>query len=492
LHALKRLFCFPVAQACLLAVLTVLTVRGRFDDPDLWWHLKMGQVIYSTHSIPAHDLFSYTTNHQALVPQEWLAELSLYCAYLAGGYSGIMAWFCVFAVLLVVSGYALCWLYSGNVKVAFGGGALVWFFATIGFTIRPQLVAYCLLIAELILIELGRRRDARWFYALPAVFLVWINCHGSFVLGIVVGCALLACSFAEFEAGSLIARRWEPQRQRALAWALAASVAILPVNPAGVKQILYPFDTLMNMPLLMTYVQEWAPLKMTEARGIGLMAVLFCCCLLAITRKADLRLDELMLLGLGTWLAVSHNRMLIVFGILAAPILTRQLAGLWENYEFAKDRVLPNAIVIGGAVVAIILAFPSAANLEAQVEEQSPVHAVEYIQSHHLAGPMLNDYPSGGYLIWAAPEYPVMMDGRTDIYEWSGFLAEYGNWALGATDPNLLLDKYKVNFCLLSPHSQMVVTLSLLHTWKQVYADDHAVIFVRESGNRDQGIGNSF
>jgi hypothetical protein len=77
LQALKRLFCFPVAQACLLAVLTVLTVRGRFDDPDLWWHLKMGQVIYSTHSIPAHDLFSYTTNHQALVPQEWLAELSL-------------------------------------------------------------------------------------------------------------------------------------------------------------------------------------------------------------------------------------------------------------------------------------------------------------------------------------------------------------------------------------------------------------------------------
>jgi hypothetical protein len=31
----------------------------------------------------------------------------------------------------------------------------------------------------------------------------------------------------------------------------------------------------------------------------------------------------------------------------------------------------------------------------------------------------------------------------------------------------------------------MVVTLSLLHTWKQVYADDHAVIFVRT----DEGTG---
>ena len=28
-------------------------------------------------------------------------------------------------------------------------------------------------------------------------------------------------------------------------------------------------------------------------------------------------------------------------------------------------------------------------------KQQSPVKAVEFIQAHHLSGPMLNDYPLG-------------------------------------------------------------------------------------------------
>ncbi len=59
-------------------------------------------------------------------------------------------------------------------------------------------------------------------------------------------------------------------------WSLLLSVAALFVNPAGFRQIYYPIDTLMNMKLLMANVEEWAPLQLTEARGIGLLAILFC------------------------------------------------------------------------------------------------------------------------------------------------------------------------------------------------------------------------
>jgi hypothetical protein len=90
---------------------------------------------------------------------------------------------------------------------------------------------------------------------------------------------------------------------------------------------------------------------------------------------------------------------------------------------------------------------------------------------------MLNDYPFGGYLIWAAPEYPVMIDGRTDIYEWSGFLDEFGAWATFQSDPSVLLKKYKVNFCLLRRQSPMVRVLPLLN-WKIVYSDNNSVILV--------------
>jgi hypothetical protein len=466
----------------MLVVLTALTVRGRFDDPDMWWHLKMGQIIWTTHRIPTHDLFSYTANQQALVPQEWLAQLNIFCAYLLGGFSGLMLWFFLLAAALVVAGYILCRTYSGNAKVAFVGAMVIWFFGTIGFEIRPQMFSFILLVAELLLIHAGRKRNPRWFVGLPLVFLIWINSHASFVLGIAVACAFLVSSFFEFELGALVSRRWDQRHRRVFVWSLLLSLAGLFLNPAGVKQIYYPFDTLMNMKLLMANVEEWAPLNLTEARGVGLLAVLFCILLLTAARKADIYLDELLLLAAGTWMAVGHIRMLIVFGILVAPTLSRQLANVWENYDPDKDRILPNAVFIGLSLVAVVLAFPSRANLVQQVEARSPVRALDYIRTHQLSGPMLNDYTYGGYLIWAAPEYPVMMDGRTDIYEWSGFLQQYARWATVQEDPNLLLEKYDVNFCLLSTGSQMINILPLLPDWKLVYSDDIARVFVRTHG----------
>jgi hypothetical protein len=484
LRAFQRLFSFPVALASLLAVLTMLTIRGRFDDPDLWWHLKMGQLIWTSHSIPTQDLFSYTTNHQALVPQEWLAQLSIYWAYLIGGYSGMMIWFAVLASALVLLGYMLCWLYSANAKVAFIGAMVIWFFGTIGFEIRPQMFSYLLIVAELMLIHLGRTRNARWFFGLPIVFLIWINSHASFILGIAVACAYLVASLFEFELGALVSRRWDSHRRRIFVWSVLLSLAALFVNPAGLRQIYYPIDTLMNMKLLMANVEEWAPLQLTEARGIGLLAILFSILLLLMAKSAELYLDELILLAAGAWLAFGHIRMLIVFGILAAPTLSRQLANVWENYEPEKDRVLPNAVFIVLSLVAVVLAFPGRQNLEQQVEAVSPVKALQYVQAHHLTGPMLNDYTYGGYLIWAAPEHPVMIDGRTDVYEWSGFLEQYARWATLQEDPNLLLQKYNVNFCLLNTHSQMINVLPLLPDWKLVYSDDLARVFVRTSSQR--------
>jgi len=439
----------------------------------------MGQVIFTTHSIPTHDLFSYTARLHSLVPQEWLSELIIYCAYVIGGYSGLMALFCLLASALVVAGYVLCRLHSGNAKVAFAGAMIIWFFGTIGFEIRPQLFSYILLVAELLLIYAGRTWNTRWFLGLPVVFLFWVNSHASFILGIAVACAYLLGSFFEIDLGPLVSHRWDPQRRRIFVLSIALSIAALFANPGGIRQVLYPFDTMMNMKLLFANVEEWSPLKLTEARGIGLLAVLLCITLLIAARRAEIYLDELLLVAAGAWLAIGHLRMLAIFGILVAPTLSRQLAKVWENYEPEKDRIPPNAMFIGLSLVAVLLAFPSRQNLDAQVETVSPVKALQYIKANRLSGPMLNDYTYGGYLIWAAPEYPVMMDGRTDLYEWSGFLAEYARWAQLEEDPNLLLRKYNVNFCLLSTQSQMINVVPLLPGWKLVYSDDLARVFVK-------------
>lgn len=477
--AVQRIFSFPVVLACLLSVLSVLTVRERFDDPDMWWHLKVGQIIWTTHSILTTDLFSYTTNHHAWTPHEWLSQLLIYGAYRWGGYSGLMLWLCFFTSALLIAGYALCSLYSGNVKVGFAGAMIIWFFSTAGLAIRPQLIGYLFLVLELLALHLGRTRDSRWFFCLPPLFAIWVNCHGSFSLGLVVAAMYLAGSFFNFRAGPLVSLGWEPQQRRMLALAVVLSIAVLFLNPIGVNEILYPLNTVLHQTIGLSQVEEWKPLELTSGRGLGFLAILGSISIIMIVRRSELFWEELIMLLMGIGLAAQHRRMIFVFGILTAPILSRLLSPLWDGYRSENDHALPNGILIASSFLIAFWSFPRLQNLIRQVDQQSPVRAVEFIKTHHLSGNMLNDYTYGGYLIWAAPEHPVFVDGRSDVFEWTGVLGEFLQWAMLQSDPNTLLDKYKVDFCLLSQQSPMVRVLPLLGKWKMVYTDPSSVIFVR-------------
>jgi hypothetical protein len=478
IHPMRRVFSFPVMLACVLSALAVLTVRQRFDDPDMWWHLKMGEIIWTTHTIPRTDLFSFTTGHHGYIPHEWLSQIVIYGAYKAGGYVGLMALLCVLASVLLVAGYCLCWLYSGNAKIAFVGGMVIWMFSTIGLGIRPHMFGYIFLIVELILLHLGRTRNPRFFWGLPVLFAIWVNTHGSFFLGLLVAGVVLASSFFRFQAGLLVSPSWDPRVQRTLAYAFVLSIAALFLNPVGVKQVLYPIDTLVHQPLGLGAVQEWQPVGFENPLAFGLLAVIAGSLLLVIVRWKELFWQELLMLAMGTWLAASHERMLFAFGILAAPILTRLLRNEWESYDVHRDHPIPNAVLIAASFTAIYFAFPSKAMLTSQVATQSPVKAVEFLKSKHISGPMLNEYVYGGYLIWAAPEYPVFIDGRADVFEATGVFSDFGKWATLQQSPNELLDKYKINFCLLTRDSHMVRVLPLAG-WTMVYSDDNSAVFVR-------------
>jgi hypothetical protein len=238
-------------------------------------------------------------------------------------------------------------------------------------------------------------------------------------------------------------------------------------------------NTMLHQPLGVSQVQEWQPLQVSDPRGVAMLVVLLCIFLLLIVRRSELFWDELLLLSLGTWLAASHQRMVFVFGILAAPILSRLLSTSWDGYDAETDRPLPNALLIAASLVVAFWGFPNRQSLSRQVELQSPVDAVAFINNHHLSGRMLNDYVYGGYLIWAAPEHPVFVDGRSDVFEFTGVLDDFGKWTTLQSDPHTLLEKYKVDFCLLAQQSPMVRVLPLLGKWKVIYTDDRSVIFAR-------------
>ena len=377
---------FPVVLCALLTILTMLTVRGRFSDPDLWWHLKTGEIIWSTHHVPAFDSYSFTTNHHAYIPHEWLAQLSIYGAYHFGGYTGLMLWLGGVASLVVVSGYVLCGLYSGNFKVAFLGGILVWLFSTIGLSIRPQMIGYLFLVALLIVLHRGQYGNRRWFFVLPPMFAIWINCHGSFFLGLVVLGATLVCSMIELEWGLLVSRRWEKQRRNTFAIAGALSVVALFLNPIGLKQVTYPMDTLLNQMVGTRLVSEWQPVHFDDSRGVALLAVAGLILLVPLLRRAELRVQELLFLALGFGLALQHARMLFVFGILVAPILCRLLADSWDQYEPDRDRPVVNAVLIAILMCGVVKAFPDRQQLVQEVEKNNPVKGVDFIKSSGLAG----------------------------------------------------------------------------------------------------------
>jgi hypothetical protein len=110
-------------------------------------------------------------------------------------------------------------------------------------------------------------------------------------------------------------------------------------------------------------------------------------------------------------------------------------------------------------------------------EQQVPVAAVEFLQSELPPGKLLNSYNWGGYLIWALPEYPVFVDGRTDLYsdevidEWLGIVQAEEGW-------QELLEKYGIQVILIEPYWPLVKVLEF-ERWERRYQDDHAVIFVR-------------
>lgn len=470
---------FPAFLAGLLVALAGASTRLRFDDPDLWWHLRTGEVIWNTRSIPVVDFFSYTTGHEHLVPQEWLSQTLIYAAYRFGGYQGLMLWLVLMSVTVLLAGFLLCSVYSSHRKAGFAGALVIWFFSTSGLAIRPQMIGYALLIVELLLIHLGRTRNRYWFFALPPLFALWVNCHGSFFLGIVIGVLILCCSFFDFRWGLLGSRRWPSRVRTVYVLALLLSAAMLWLNPEGGRQVFYPVNTMLHQPLNLAVVSEWAPLKFPQPRAVGLAATLGLVFLLVVLSQAEVRLDELLLLAVGAAIAADHSRMAFVFGILAAPVISRLLAECFGRSAEAAEHPWLNGVLLAFSLLLAAWIFPSAASLEQQVEQKSPVRAVQYIQGHHLTGNMLNEYAFGGYLIWAAPDHPVFIDGRADIYEWSGVLQQFVRWESLEEDPNRLLDRHHISFCILASHSPMVRVMALLPAWKQVYSDPVAVIFTR-------------
>lgn len=475
----RRIFSLPALIFVLLSLVAFWSASARFQDPDMWWHMKVGEQIVQSGELPRTDEFSYTTDSHAWIPHEWLAEISIYAAYRLGGTSGLMLWLCLTGSVLLGSLYLFCAAYSGNAKVALLGGLIGWFFGTISLAVRPLLLGHIFLIATMALVHLGRTRDARWLWGLAPLFAMWVNCHGSFAFGLAALATLLGAAHFELDWGLLQATRWPVERLRVFRLAFAAACLALFVNPVGWELVVYPLNLFFEQGDNLASIDEWRPLNFQEPRGMGVFVVITILTLTALTLRKKIRLEEFALVLLGSYLAVKHSRMVFVFGILAAPVVCRLLADSWRPYRASQDFPKLNALLMAIATVLIWWKFPGGANLQAQVDKAYPTTAIAWIQNEGADGNLLNEYAWGGYLIWTAPERKVFIDGRTDIFDWTGVLKDYLRWYTLQDDPNALLDQYQIEYCLLFANSPIARVMGLLPGWEKAYADELAVIYRR-------------
>jgi hypothetical protein len=98
---------------------------------------------------------------------------------------------------------------------------------------------------------------------------------------------------------------------------------------------------------------------------------------------------------------------------------------------------------------------------------------------------MFNSYNWGGYLMFAAPEYPVFVDGRTDMYG-DAFLTRWLQTATGGEGWRETLDEYGINLVVVENGSGLARQLATDSDWRLIYprpsdADEQAVIFARVS-----------
>ena len=127
-------------------------------------------------------------------------------------------------------------------------------------------------------------------------------------------------------------------------------------------------------------------------------------------------------------------------------------------------------------VIKVYSVYPEEANKEV-FAQQAPVEAVAYLLDKQPDGPLLNSYNWGGYLIWAARDYPVFVDGRTDLYgdeiiiQWLQMVNVEENWLE-------LLEQWNIRLILLEPSWPITKVLEG-EGWDLLYFDEMAVIYGR-------------
>lgn len=458
-----------------------LQYTGPITDGDCFWHLATGRWIVENGKLPVSDPLSFTvTDHNPFRPesgrvkfllkQYWLGQLTLFGTWKAAGSCGIVLLRAITYTGILVS------LYLWMLQHRRGVFPLI-LTALVGLLLReipnerPQLFSFAFMPLVLFLLErgaIGNRLRNPALLLLPLVTIIWANTHGAYILGVALIAINLACKgFTSFK------QRQQPDYPY-LAASLAAIVGTL-LNPSGamawieffrtvpayaasIYENLSPFYVALNL-------NDWYPAFWTY------LLITITTIVMAWRRVA---LHHLLILTALCLLSLTGLRYLI-FPLLAAPLLVRYLPEITWDLRWLSA-------VTAGLVVWLclswerdILAFRAAPGF--------PAGAAAFISQESPAPQIFNYYDWGGYLAWTIPGMKTFIDGRGLVEEIS--LLE--DRTMSGSEWRQTLDNYNINTVVIPGMSEtpgnaypLAEALATAIDWRLVFADDTALVFVRD------------
>jgi len=468
---------FPIV---LLSMVFVLAVRQSVSlDPDLWWHLKAGQQIIDTRSIPHTDDYSFTKQGSEWVAHEWLSEVIIDGIYRLVGLVGLVTIFSLIVVIVLWLTYRRCdgRPYAAGIAILLAAAA-----SSPLFGIRPQMLT--LLLASIFIILLERfdpKEQSRRLWWLVPLMLLWVNLHAGWALGL----ALIGLYIVR----AVLDGEWD--HVRPLVIVLVICTAVVPLNPNGFRMFSYPYETLTSTSMA-AFIQEWASPDFHKITYLPLAVLLLSTFAAMALSPKRARLGEIFLVLITALGALRSVRHIPIFSLFAAPVLAKHLWAIakdrgWDKLlTGAETRPTGIKLLINIVLLLTPLALGAfrvwhfAAHQRDYATIRNPVAAVEFLKSQRLPGPIYNRYGWGGYLIYQLyPDYRVYIDGRADVYG-DEFFAEAMRTYDGASDWASSLDRYNIQTVLIEPNVPLASLLRNDHEkWKVVYEDNDAIIFSR-------------
>lgn len=514
----------------ILFTLLLIFVFGLFSveiwDPDFWWHLKTGEYISQTGSLPETDPFAYTSlpedpikpeskRIKFILTQYWFAQLIFYWVYKAFSFQGIIFLRALILTLIIFL------IYRGVRREGAG------FYTSVVLLIpsiivfskftgeRPQLFSFLFAFLLVFLLENFRRRPTakRYLFPIPLLMLLWANLHGGFILGIVI---ILGYIFSEVIKYTT-KRFGQPLPSRSLkTLCIAGFISILSslINPNGynVLPVLIELQKSLYMGMI---IEAKSPLILIRSGFYNQELITYVILLslsipLLLVNIKRLDLTDVLIFAVLTAMSLSAARVIPFFTPVSTIMIARYAARTIEkltqierliSFEKIAERPLSflksplTSIFFSTLLSAILIFMLIKGNLfKSGVEkDRYPEGAVRFLKENRISGNMFNPYVWGGYLIWTLyPDHKVFVDGRGLIEE----IVFQGDRIFEASSLHFkdlpewkaFLNAYNINFILTFSVDEFSGKLfplipALLNDieWHLIYMDNNSLIFLKNS-----------